>query len=295
LAARPKTLAAGAVPVVGGAASAWRDSDRPWLVVPCLLCALCIQIGTNLFNDYYDAKKGADAEDRVGPVRVTASGLISPGGVLAAACAVFALAAAFGVVVVAVAGWPLLVVGAVSLLCGWLYTAGPYPLAYLGLGEVFVFVFFGLIATAGTAYALTGALSTSALLAGAAVGALSTCLIVVNNVRDVHGDARAHKRTVAVRFGVTFARTVYVLCLAVAAAAVLALAARAGISLGASSAPDATRAAAFALPFAVLALGVRNARAVWRNDGAALNAVLGASARVLALFGVALSIALAWP
>lgn len=279
LAARPKTLAASVVPVVVGAACAFQQSDRVWIALPCLLCALFIQIGTNLFNDHGDAMKGADGADRVGPVRVTQSGLIAPRTVMRAAALTFALAAACGVTVVVGAGEPwLIAVGAVSLLCGWLYTAGPFPLAYVGLGEVFVFVFFGIVATAGTAFAMTGAVDVTVLLAATAVGALSTCLIIVNNVRDVVGDGRAHKKTIAVRFGTRFARAIYWLCIAVAA--------------GATAGAAAVAAAPLLLaPLVVLPLAIKNALALGRFEGAALNPLLGASARVLIFFGVVFSLA----
>ncbi|MDP2339815.1 MAG: 1,4-dihydroxy-2-naphthoate polyprenyltransferase [Deltaproteobacteria bacterium] len=280
LAARPKTLAAGVVPVVVGAASAFSESSRAWLALPCLLCALLIQIGTNLFNDHYDHLSGADGDDRVGPTRVTQSGLIASRTVLLAACFTFVLAAVQGVVVVVGSGeWSLLGVGAVCLVCGWLYTGGPFPLAYVGLGEVFVFVFFGLVATAGTAFAMTGTLDSTSLLAGAAVGALSTCLILVNNVRDVVSDTRANKKTIAVRFGPGFARAIYWLCVVVAAVAVVVVAVLA-------------RAPVLLAPLIALVPAVRNALVLGRLSGAALNPLLGASARVLFLFGVAMAVAL---
>lgn len=278
LATRPKTLVAGAVPVLVGAASA-ADPSRWWLLFPCLFCSLLIQVGTNLFNDVYDFERGADDAQRLGPQRVTQSGLIPAHVVKFAAVACFVGAAVCGVVVAAVASWWLVVVGAVCLLCGWLYTGGPFPLAYHGLGEVFVFVFFGVIATAGSAYAVSGVVSVDSVVAGAVVGALSTGLILVNNLRDVDGDARANKRTLAVRFGVAVSRALYVAGFVVAAVGVVALAVH-------RSSPWPALVA-LAVPLAVAA-----ARGVTTSTGAALNPLLGATARVLTVVGLLLTIAL---
>ncbi len=285
MAARPRTLAAGAVPVLVGAAVASTHEARLWLLVPCLICSLLIQVGTNLFNDYYDFARGADGADRLGPVRVTQAGLIPARVVVAAAVACFVVAAACGAVVVG-ASWPgagpaLLAIGVACLLCGWLYTGGPWPLAYLGLGEVFVFVFFGLVATAGTALAVGGVFHVDALVdalvSGAAVGALASCLIVVNNLRDVVSDARARKRTLAVRFGPGFARLLYAGGVVVAVGCVLVLAV-------------GHRAPSLLLPLLTLPLAVTFARRVWRSDGAALNPLLGSTGLLLTLFGLLLSV-----
>lgn len=279
LATRPKTLVAGAVPVLVGAAVAV-EGERLWLTPFCLFCSLLIQIGTNLFNDVYDFERGADNAERLGPVRVTQAGLIPPRVVKAAAIACFVGAAVCGLVVVVNAGAVLGVVGAVCLLCGWLYTGGPWPLAYHGLGEVFVFIFFGVVATAGTAFAVGGIDELrDAAVAGCGVGALATGLILVNNLRDLEGDARAGKRTVCVRFGAGAGHGLYVAGVVVAAAAACALAWH-----------RQTPGPLLALP--AVALAGMTARQVLRTHGAALNPLLGATARALSLYGLLLAIGL---
>lgn len=209
LAARPKTLSAAVVPVLLGSALA---ADEPaavtwWVFFCALFGALLIQIATNLINDALDFKKGTDTADRVGPVRVTQAGLIGPEAVMTAAWLCLAGAAVFGIPLLYRGGWPMLAVGLLSIAAAYAYTGGPYPLAYHGLGEVFVIVFFGFVAVGGTFYAHSLQLTRSALLAGYAAGALATVLIVINNLRDVDGDRRSNKRTTVVRFGEDFART----------------------------------------------------------------------------------------
>lgn len=204
LAARPKTLSAAIVPVVMGAALAQRFDWRLFLCA--LIGAVLIQIATNFINDALDFKKGADTSERLGPVRVTAAGLISPETVMRAAIVCLFLAALCGVPLILRGGWPLLVIGLASIAMAYAYTGGPYPLAYHGLGELFVLVFFGLIAVGGTYYVLTLRWTWEALLAGLAAGSLATVLIVINNLRDIEGDRRSDKRTLAARFGEGFAR-----------------------------------------------------------------------------------------
>jgi 1,4-dihydroxy-2-naphthoate octaprenyltransferase len=279
LATRPKTLVAGAVPVLVGAAAA-ADGERLWLTPFCLFCSLLIQIGTNLFNDVYDFERGADNAERLGPVRVTQAGLIPPRVVKGAAIACFVGAAVCGLVVVVNAGVILAVVGAVCLLCGWLYTGGPWPLAYHGLGEVFVFIFFGIVATAGTAFAVGGAGAVrDAAVAGCGVGALATGLILVNNLRDREGDAKAGKRTLCVRFGDAAGHALYVGGVVIAAAAAGALAWH-----------RQTPWPLLALP--AVALAALTARQVMHTRGGALNPLLGATARALSLYGLLLAIGL---
>ncbi len=218
LAARPKTLPAAAVPVlVGGALAAAADTFRwlPWLV--CLLFGLLIQIGTNYANDYYDFIKGADDHRRIGPNRAVASGWVSPKAMRNGMFATFALAFAVGCALVPFGGWWLVGVGVVSIVCGIAYTGGPYPLGYNGWGDVFVFVFFGWVATGITYYVQAGTFAFpdlmggyGTLLAGIVPGALSTNLLVVNNVRDEPLDREAGKRTLAVRFGRGFGVNQYI-------------------------------------------------------------------------------------
>jgi 1,4-dihydroxy-2-naphthoate octaprenyltransferase len=174
---------------------------HPLRFVAALLAAIFIQVGTNLSNDYSDARRGADAEDRLGPVRVTAGGLVPPKQVLVATYASFGLAVLFGAYLVAVAGWELLLVGAASILAGVLYTGGPRPYGYEGLGEVFVFLFFGIVAVAGSYFVQVKHLDWEAFALAVPVGLLASAILVVNNFRDIDSDRRAGKRTLAVRLG----------------------------------------------------------------------------------------------
>jgi len=202
LAARPKTLPAAAAPVaVGMALAAYRGGFALLPAMAALLGALLIQIATNLANDYFDFVKGADTEERVGPTRVTQAGLISPGAVRNAMLGTLAAALLVGVYLVNVGGWPIVWIGIASLVCAVAYTGGPFPLAYHALGDLFVFLFFGLIAVAGTVYVQMGVFTPEAWLAGVGIGAMSTAILVVNNLRDIETDARAGKRTLAVRLG----------------------------------------------------------------------------------------------
>jgi len=218
LAARPKTLTAAAAPVLVGTGLAAHLAEIAAVpAAAALIGALLIQIGTNLANDYYDFLRGGDTEERIGPVRVTQAGLIAPTAVKRAMVLVLGLAVLVGAYLVAVGGWPILVIGVASVACAVLYTGGPYPLAYHGLGDLFVFVFFGLVAVGGTYWVQARAWPPDALLAGAALGSLSTALLVVNNLRDIDTDAKAGKRTLAVRLGPAGTKVEYVALLLVAA------------------------------------------------------------------------------
>jgi 1,4-dihydroxy-2-naphthoate polyprenyltransferase len=211
MAARPRTLPAAVAPVlVGTALGATERHGLRWLAfVAALLGAVFIQVGTNLSNDYSDARRGADTEDRLGPVRVTAGGLVPPRQVLRATYVTFGLAVLCGVYLVAVAGWVLLLIGAASILAGVLYTGGPRPYGYEGLGEVFVFLFFGIVAVAGSYYVQTERLEWEAFVLAVPVGLLAAAILVVNNVRDLETDRRAGKRTLAVRLGRSRTRGLY--------------------------------------------------------------------------------------
>ncbi len=202
MAARPRTLPAAVAPVLVGTALAGHDDHfRALAFVAALLGAVFIQIGTNLSNDYSDARRGADTEDRLGPVRVTAGGLVPPRRVLVATYVAFGLAVLVGLYLVWVAGPELLLVGAASILAGVLYTGGPRPYGYEGLGEVFVFTFFGIVAVTGSYYVHAEALPWEAFAFAVPVGLLAAAILVVNNLRDRVTDARAGKRTLAVRLG----------------------------------------------------------------------------------------------
>jgi 1,4-dihydroxy-2-naphthoate octaprenyltransferase len=217
MAARPRTLPTGAAPVLVGTALAGTEGTFHALrFVACLLGALLIQVGANLSNDYSDARRGADTEDRLGPVRVTAGGLVPPRQVLVATYVAFGLAVLVGVYLIVVAGWQLLLVGVLSILAGVLYTGGPRPYGYEGLGEVFVFLFFGVAAVTGSYFAQVEHFEWEAFALSVPVGLLAASLLVVNNVRDLDTDRRAGKRTLAVRLGRERTRVLYATMLAVA-------------------------------------------------------------------------------
>ena len=279
MAARPRTLPAAVAPVlVGTALAATDDSMRLPTFVAALVGALFIQVGTNLSNDYSDARRGADTEDRLGPVRVTAGGLAPPRQVLVATYVAFGLAVLAGVYLIATAGWELLLIGVASILAGVLYTGGPRPYGYEGLGEVFVFLFFGVVAVAGTYFAHTERWAWEAFVLAVPVGLLASAILVVNNVRDLETDRRAGKRTLAVRLGRDRTRRLYRGMLAVAF-----LAAPLPWVLGSLS--PWLLAAWLAVPLAVpLERTVRT-----RTDGPSLNAALAGTGRLQLVFCLLLS------
>ncbi|UGS36256.1 1,4-dihydroxy-2-naphthoate polyprenyltransferase [Capillimicrobium parvum] len=217
MAARLRTLPAAVAPVFVGTALAIHDGEFDvFAFLAALLGALFIQVGTNLSNDYSDARRGADTEDRLGPVRVTAGGLVPPRRVLVATYVTFGLAVLCGIYLIVVAGWILVAIGAASILAGVLYTGGPRPYGYAGLGEVFVFLFFGVVAVAGSYYVQTEAVVWQAFAASVPVGLLCAAILVVNNVRDLETDRRAGKRTLAVRMGRDRTRVLFAAMIAVA-------------------------------------------------------------------------------
>jgi len=213
LAIRPKTLPAAIAPVAIGTAMAYGDGlfHAPSALM-ALSAALCIQIGTNLANDYFDFKKGADTADRKGPTRVTQAGLIKPQAVLAAAVIFFVLAALSSIYLVHRAGPCILIIAAASIISGIFYTAGPKPLGYLGLGDIFVLIFFGPVAVGGTYYCQALEINWAVVIAGLGPGFLSMAILAVNNLRDIDTDRRAGKLTLAVRFGRGFAMSEYLFC-----------------------------------------------------------------------------------
>lgn len=222
---RPKTLPAALAPVALGSAAAWEAGGfHGGAAAICLGFALLVQIGTNFANDYLDGIRGSDTDGRIGPQRAVAAGLVSPGTMKLAAVAVLASAFSLGLGLIPFGGWWLLAVGAASVACAWLYTGGPYPLAYNGLGDVFVVLFFGLIAVGCTYYVQTGSITGEVLLLGLGCGLLTNNILVVNNFRDVEEDRRAAKRTLVVRFGRRWARMQYVLSVLWAGAVVIWLA-----------------------------------------------------------------------
>ena len=213
--ARPRTLPASAVPVVVGTALAHAGGQVIWWrAAAALVVSVALQVGTNYANDYSDGVRGTD-DGRVGPVRLVASGLKTPAAVKRAAFAAFAAAGVAGLLLAAFAGWWLILVGAASIAAGWFYTGGPRPYGYAGFGELFVFVFFGLVATAGTAYVQLERLTPLAALASVPVGLFAVALLVVNNLRDIPGDTSSGKRTLAVRVGAAATRRLYIACVLV--------------------------------------------------------------------------------
>ncbi len=256
LAARPKTLTASVAPVLLGTGLAVSFSDGPvplTLAALALASALCIQVGTNLVNDAADFEKGADTAERLGPIRVTQSGLLRGHHVMLGAGLFFLLAALLGVPLILAGGVPILVIGVLSLIAGYAYTAGPFPLAYLGLGEVFVLLFFGVAAIKGMAYVLTGhGLSPWAEIAALQVGLQSSALLAVNNCRDIAGDRTVGKRTLAARFGERFARVEVAVLVAVPYAL--------GVAWVAAGRPWAA-----VLPLMTLPLAIGLVRGVWNN------------------------------
>ncbi|HEX6349828.1 MAG TPA: 1,4-dihydroxy-2-naphthoate polyprenyltransferase [Candidatus Dormibacteraeota bacterium] len=223
LAARPATLAASVSPVLVGTSVAVQQGGARWLPsLAALVVALAMQVGVNYANDYSDFQRGADTPRRRGPVRAAASGLVRPAAVRTAALAAFGVAAAVGLVLSLAVDWRLLIVGVLAVAAGWLYTGGPRPYGYLGLGEVFVFVFFGLFATCGTVYVESLRVGPTAWAGGVATGCLACAILVLNNLRDVETDLVAGKRTLAVRLGPERTRVLLAALLAVAFAAGLA-------------------------------------------------------------------------
>ena len=282
-AARPKTLTAAAAPVLVGAGLA--EAHGIFALLPAVAAfagAIFIQIGTNFANDYYDFVRGGDTPDRVGPVRVTQAGLIPPEHVWWGMVAVLAAAATVGVYLVFVGGWPIVWIGLASLFCAVAYTGGPYPLAYRGLGDPFVFVFFGLIAVGGTYWVQALTIPGDVLLAGAGVGALSTALLVANNVRDLETDSAAGKRTLAVRLGRNVSRVEYAVMMAVGFAVPVL-----GVAVYQWPAPALIALAAGAASVSPLTL------IMTRDDPRELIAALAGTARVVGLYGVLLAAGLA--
>jgi len=279
MAARPRTLPAAVAPVlVGTALAATEGTFKILTFLAALIGALFIQVGTNLSNDYSDARRGADTEDRLGPVRVTAGGLVPPRQVLRATYMAFGVAVLAGVYLIATAGWELLLVGAASILAGVLYTGGPRPYGYEGLGEVFVFLFFGVVAVAGSYFAQVERLEWEALVLAVPVGLLASAILVVNNVRDLETDRRAGKRTLAVRLGRERARALFV------GMVVLAFV-TAPLPWILGSLSPWLFLSWLAIPLAVPVIGVVRTR----TDGPSLNGALAATGRLQLVFCVLLS------
>jgi 1,4-dihydroxy-2-naphthoate polyprenyltransferase len=284
LAFRPKTLTAAIVPVIAATCLVYAEGLQPklWITAFALLSATFIQIGTNFINDAIDFRKGADTKERIGPQRVTQSGLLTEKQVLFGGFACFAIAAAFGLPLVIEGGIPILIVGLISLVMGYCYTGGPYPLAYRGLGDLFVLIFFGLVAVGGTYYLHAGQLSNSAIVAGIQVGLHATVLIAINNLRDAPLDAKVNKRTLAVRLGPKAARAEIVFLVIAPFLLGYWWVANSFLLLLATLLPVLTA------PLAVIII-----RGIYKNSGGAVyNQFLAKSAALHLVFGFLLSIGL---
>lgn len=282
LACRPATLTAAVSPVLVGTACAHAmHSFRFGPAFAALVGAMLLQIGSNLANDVFDFEKGADTEERLGPVRAAAAGLLTPRALRNAMVVVFALALVVGSYLTAVAGPAIVVIGLASIASAILYTGGPYPLGYHGLGDLFVLLFFGFVAVNGTVFVQTGTVTLLGLWAAAPIGALATAILVVNNVRDAETDIKAGKRTIPVRFGRAVGLSEYAALMTLAYAVPLTLVLIGKMSLW------------LLLPLASLPIGVRLSRRVLRDSGRALNASLVGTARLLFVYAALFSAGIA--
>lgn len=278
LASRPKTLLAAAVPVVIGTSIAVREDQHNLLAaIVALLCSVLIQIGTNFVNDLYDHLAGSDTEKRVGPLRALASGLISVPEMKLGILFTFVTAFVLGLYLVYMTGWITLVIGIVSIFAGYAYTAGPYPLAYNGLGDIFVFVFFGFVGTVGTYYVQAGDVSALSFWASVPVGALVTNILVVNNYRDIEQDQEAGKKTLAVKFGKGFTRIQYLLFMIVSYVVPFVV----YFTFYSST--------IVFLPFLSLPLAIRLIKMIYTLKGTELNKTLELTAKLSLIYGILFS------
>lgn len=282
LATRPKTLPAAVAPVVVGSAMAYAHQRFALLpATAALVVALLMQVGVNLANDYFDYTKGVDTQDRLGPVRVTQGGLIAPGRVKSAMTMVFVLSLLPGLYLIIVGGWPAAAIGAASIIAALTYSGGPYPLASHGLGDLFVFIFFGLVAVCGTYYVQALTLTPLVVMMGGIVGFLITAILVVNNLRDIQTDRKTGKRTLAVMIGEKRTRAVYTVLLG------SAYVITGFIWIGGFASTW------LLLPLASLPLAFLQIRLIWHtSDGPALNNLLAQTAKLSFFFSVLLSIGL---
>ena len=275
---RPKTLAAGVVPVcVGTSFAAAEGHFAPVAALACLVGASLLQIGCNFANDVSDFLSGADTDERLGPARATQKGWLTPKAMMIATAVVLGAALAVGLYLIALGGWPIALIGLTGMVCAVAYTAGPYPLGYHGLGDIVVFVFFGPLAVCGTFYVQSGDLSPAVVLASVPIGLLAAAILVVNNLRDRETDAKVGKRTLAVRWGARGARAEYLGLVALSFGVPLIAVLTGQGSLG------------WLVAWLALPLGITCYRAVNTLDGEALNPQLGATARLTALYGGLLS------
>ena len=275
LAIRPRTLPAAAAGVTMGSALAWRDGYfQLEAALACLFTALLLQIGSNLANDVFDFERGTDTPERLGPVRVTQAGLLTPSQVKYGMAVVFVLAALLGLYLASLGGWPIIIIGIAAILSAIAYTGGPFPLGYYGLGDLFVFIFFGLASVAGTYFVQASFVSSAAWWMTIPPGLIITAILVVNNLRDLENDRKAGKHTLAVILGEKATKTQYLICM-VAAYLVLPLAASMGVI------PWSALLAWFSLP-----LAMRATRLVFTERGRLLNAALAGTGQTALLFSI---------
>ena len=284
LASRPKTLPAAAAPIIVGSALTYADgSFRPLIALICLLTALLLQIGSNLANDVFDYEKGTDQGERLGPTRVTQSGLLTPGEVKRGMMVVFGISAALGLYLISVGGWPILILGVAAILSAIAYTGGPYPLGYHGLGDLFVFIFFGLVAVTGTYYLQTETITPAVWWMSVAMGLLTTAILVVNDLRDIENDRLGGKKSLAIRFGERFSQMEYAACILGAYLIV------AGLALGGNLPPWSL------LTLLTLPLAIRLLRSVRTDRGQTLNKTLAGTGQLELFYALALAAGLLIP
>jgi 1,4-dihydroxy-2-naphthoate octaprenyltransferase len=282
LAIRPRTLPAAAAGVIMGSALAWRDEHfRVDAFIVCLLVALLLQIGSNLANDVFDFERGTDTPDRLGPTRVTQAGLLTPSQVKYGMAVVFGLAAVLGLYLAWLGGWVIIIVGLAAILSAIAYTGGPFPLGYYGLGDVFVFLFFGIAAVAGTYYIHAGFVSPAAWWMTIPPGLIITAILVVNNLRDLENDRKAGKHTLAVKFGEQGTKIQYVLCMLIAYLILIP-------AVLSSLIPPFSL-----LAFASLPVAIRATKVVLTQRGRPLNAALAGTGQTALAFGLLFWIGLA--
>ncbi len=281
LAIRPKTLPAAIAPVMVGMAMAITDNAfKPLPVLAAMSGALLLQVGVNLANDYFDYIKGVDTADRLGPVRATQSGMISPKNIKTGMMVVFGLSLVVGIYLTVQGGWPIIIIGLASIAAAFAYSGGPYPLASHGLGDITVFVFFGLTAVCGTYYVQTLKLGTSVILVSVPIGLLITAILVVNNLRDIHTDQKTKKRTLAVILGERGTKAEYTILIVIAycCPAILFL--------------TIHKSAWIMLPLISLYPAIKMVKKIYRVEGTALNSALAQTAQLTFIFSILLSIGL---
>ncbi len=277
LAIRPKTLPAGAVPVIlGSALAATAGRFRLFPALVALICALGIQVATNFINEIYDFRKGADTTERLGPTRTVAAGIISEKTMIQVSVVLLGTVFLLGLYLVYTAGWPILLVGMLSLLFAWAYTGGPYPIAYSGLGDVFVFIFFGIVAVAGTYYVQALSLSFPVLLVAVAPGSFSVNILLVNNIRDIATDRKVGKMTLPARIGAEWARRLYIALTVVAYCVPVFLLLNGFSPWG-------------LLSFLSLPLAFRMIKVLYASEGKELNNVLAGTGKLMTIHGILLS------